>query len=174
MADKKVLLIEADLINPSLTKIVSSVKAKGLSDLYLGQVDVEECYQRTYIKNLYLVTAGQNVISGRKSDRVWHNESLAKLLTKAKLDFDYVLIDLPPVLMVPESLAVAQKADGVILAAMVNKTDKKACQKLISEFSQLQIPFLGTIVNGVSPQHSYYASYYYSSYYNTYKGTGKV
>jgi capsular exopolysaccharide synthesis family protein len=174
LAEKKVLLIEADLINPSLTKTVSTVKTKGLLNLYLGQVDVEECYQRTYIKNLYLVTAGQSgqsVVSAYQSGRIWRSESFGQLLTKAKMDFDYVLIDLPPVLMVPESLAAAQKADGVILTAMVNKTDKKACQKLINEFSQLHISVLGAIVNGVAPTMvPYYASYYYGTYKKAAKG----
>ena len=56
--DKKVLLIDADLRNPSISKMFDTSNTQGLMDILLGKKNIQDCVKKTKQENLYILTGG--------------------------------------------------------------------------------------------------------------------
>jgi len=88
-----------------------------------------------------------------------------RLIGDLKEIYDYVIVDTPPVNLVSDTLAIAQKCDGLILIARASVTTYAAFKSSVATVKQLNINLLGTIINGSGAARKKYRSYYkYSRY----------
>jgi Mrp family chromosome partitioning ATPase len=86
---------------------------------------------------------------------------MADLLRQARDSYDIVLIDTPPVLLLPSGRLAGRLSDGVILVIRAGETTKRAalaaCERLYSD----EIPLVGTILNDLDPKFAPYGAYGY-------------
>jgi succinoglycan biosynthesis transport protein ExoP len=103
-----------------------------------------------------------------------YSPRLAEVIRAARSEFDYVLIDTPPMLQLADARIISQHCDTVILVIRAGKTTRDAARAAHQKFQQDGTPILGTILNDWVPGlngYGYDKKYYdrYAKYYNVKK-----
>ena len=157
---KKVVIIDADLRKPKQHKIFRSDNNLGMTNFLSSHIDFWQVVQATSFPNLCLIKCGPipaNPIELLTSER------MEELLTSLKPNFDFILIDSPPILAVSDSLAMGPLADGAILVARGGQTPIPALKQAKEKLDAHKIKCLGVILNDVDliEEDGYYAREYY-------------
>jgi capsular exopolysaccharide synthesis family protein len=147
-AGKSTLLLDCDLRSPALHKIFALRNQHGITDVMLGTAHLQEVWQEPLpgLQELKLITVGPvppNPAELASSAR------LGELFDRARRDFDYVLVDTPPVGLVSDPLALAARTDGVLLVFDGRSTRKAAVQKSVQSLASVGANVLGTAMNNV-------------------------
>jgi tyrosine-protein kinase Etk/Wzc len=155
---KKVVMLELDLHKPRIQKALEMTADIGISTFMSGANSLDEIVKPTVVKNLYTILSGP--IHPNPSDLVL-SEKLKDLIDYCKANFDYVLIDTPPLGMLADASYLMQYADIKLLVLntkFANKYVLALFQKLVKENS-IQDVYL--LLNGIKRKRS---RYYYSRY----------
>jgi succinoglycan biosynthesis transport protein ExoP len=169
----RTLLIDADLRRPSAHKFFHLSNRVGLSDVLLGEAAWRDVLVRPNdALDLYILPAGPT--TRRAADLV--GRGLGKLLEEVSQEFDFVILDAPPLLGFAEPLQMATAVDGVIIVTRAGQTSRKGVASVLSTLARLRANVIGVVLNEVhrNISESYYYYGYYGRYYNHYnpkKGT---
>jgi polysaccharide biosynthesis transport protein len=155
--DSRVLLIDGDLRHPTLHSRFGIDNAHGLSDLFRDDArhGDRSLIRPTPVKHLHILPAGPLT----HDTAILYSERMADLIQQVRGEFDYILIDTPPMLHIPDARAVAKLADGVVIVIRANQTDRDAVWTIRKRLDDDGTPVIGTILNGWNPKKS--RSYYY-------------
>jgi capsular exopolysaccharide synthesis family protein len=155
---QKVLLIDADIRRPSLHHLFGLPNSVGLADVLRPGASVR-VPQVELSPFLTVLTAGRTdeaTMAGLISER------MRALLADATQQFDWIILDTPPVALVSDANILASLVDGVILVIGAGATPLAAVQHAISAFGHDRI--LGVVLNRAVTQrkrgHGYYGEYY--------------
>lgn len=194
VAEKKVLLIDADLRKPKLHNVFGLPNVAGLSNLLrdfkLQQVSngsephyelgidankLKEFVQETQLPNLSVITSGftsQNPTSLLSSEVIAH---WTKLFYE-KLGVDVVIFDTAPVLVVPDSMMIAERVEGnVVLVVEANRTRRTAALRAKERFTDVGYEIIGAVLNRAAPNDlDYYGYQGYYYYYGDSSASSKV
>lgn len=169
--DKKVLLIDCDLRRPSLADKLPIAKFPGLSNYLSGLCSFEEVIQNCNISNsekaFQVVSAGgiaPNPVELLSSDR------MGDLLEALREEYDYVILDFPPVGEVSDALALVEKTDGMLLVVRQNYCNRPIMVSTLRQFEFVGARILGIIYNSVRENGG---SYGYGRKYYKYGKYGK-
>ena len=154
--DKKVILVDCDLRRPSIHKKFKVSNLAGLSDVIIGKSDLSKVMHR-YNKNLVLLTSGK--IPPNPSEML-SSKSMENLLEKLRENFDYVILDTPPVQEVTDSQILSTKADGTILVVRAERTKKESVNNAINLLKKVNANIIGTVLNGTDLSRNKYQYYY--------------
>ncbi|PQP82925.1 capsular biosynthesis protein [Paenibacillus sp. PCH8] len=143
---KKVLLIDADLRNPSLHKVFSVPNHIGLSSVMSNQYSVHEVLRESYIDNLQLFTSGP--IPPNPSEMIGSNR-MKKMIEELEDQYDVIMFDTPPVLAVTDALIVSSLCDGVLLVVNSGKVKKELVRKTKAALEHVNARILGAILNNI-------------------------
>jgi len=163
---EKVILLDCDMRNPRVHKVIGLENAQGMSTFLSGNSDLSSLIQQSDIPNLFAVSAGRvppNPAELLGSQRM--KQGLA-LLDEY---FDHIVIDTPPVLSVTDARILSTLVDGVVLVIKGSETPKEAVQRTKRLLLEVHAHIIGTLLNNVNVRSADY--YYYSKYY--YYGYGK-
>lgn len=152
-SDKKTLILDADMRNPSVHLLFNCVNTRGLSDLISQGGDWRQYIIKPNIPNLYLINAGRKPMNPAK---FLTSGRFLKLLEEFSREFDYVVIDMPPVLLVPDSQLVAPHVDGVVLVIRKGKTNISAAKAAQDSLKRANANIIGAVLNYVSAKDSLY------------------
>jgi succinoglycan biosynthesis transport protein ExoP len=157
----KVLLIDADLFNPRLGKILQVETKVGIRDYYLNTMKVDEIVKQTNVNNLYLIPAG--LISPDPSEII-SSDKMKELIHKVKSSFDIILIDSPPVIAALEVAALGSYVDGISLIVKANGPSTNLVKKVVDDLKSFKGKIVGVILSSVkySTRYGNYYYYYYS------------
>lgn len=163
---KKTLLIDADMRKGVQEERFNLSNTSGLSN-YLANINFDEkkFVKDTGIENLFMITRGS--VPPNPSELL-ASEKMDELLTKVKEDFDVVVIDAPPVLLVTDALILATKADRVILVAAMNETSKAYVLEAKNALEKVNAKICGVVLNKAKMNKNSYYKYGYGKYYNSY------
>ncbi|RCU45144.1 exopolysaccharide biosynthesis protein [Corallincola holothuriorum] len=159
--DRTVLLVDADVVKPSLTKELGIEPRPGLVDYLLGKVeDIGDVICNTNIPRLKIIQAGQ---SHHLTSELLASDKMRALVSElgARYPDRLVLFDSPPLLGVTEAHAMAQLAGQTVLVVSQGRTLKKdvqACVPLLNPDSAV-----GLLMNRAKPKDKKYYAY---GYYN--------
>jgi Mrp family chromosome partitioning ATPase len=81
---------------------------------------------------------------------------MMKLIEDAEQDYDLVVIDAPPILIVPDAVPLVKQVSGVIVVARPGVTARDAARQLRAQLDRLDAPTLGLVVNAVEPWRERY------------------
>jgi capsular exopolysaccharide synthesis family protein len=155
---KKVLIVDADMRNPTLHKIFDVAQAPGLSDILDGQQLHNDAILPLDPPGLYLLPAGP--ISRRSADLV--SIGLSQVLTRISRDFDLILIDCPPVHQAAEAQEIAAMADGVLVLTKARGTSGKLVSSALFSLLRVRANVMGLVMNQVHDSdfngYKYYAA----------------
>ena len=175
----KILLIDGDIRNPGLTKSVARHANRGLLEVLRGDEKLEDCLLVEAQSNLTVLPA---VIRKRifQSSDLLASKEMENLLAQARKDYDYVIVDLPPVGPVIDVRAASFMYDGFIFIIEWGKTARSVVANALRDDDALYEKCIGVIMNKVETEkfklyNSYGAKdYYYSRYGKYYVDAGKA
>ncbi|MCI9126650.1 MAG: CpsD/CapB family tyrosine-protein kinase [Eubacterium sp.] len=168
---KKVLFIDADLRKSVLIGRYKINKAiKGLTQYLSGVEDLDSVKYTTNVENLDMILSGP--VPPNPAELL-NNEKFTALVEGTKKEYDYVVIDTPPIGQVIDPAIVAQQTDGVIFLVSQANVSYKYAQKQIEQLKRSGCRILGAVLNKVDPEGkgSYYGGYY-GKYYKGKYGYG--
>lgn len=154
--EKKVILIDCDLRKSSLHKKFKISNATGLSDVLIGKEKISNA-AKIYNKNLMILTAGKTPPNPAE---MLGSKAMTSLLKALREDFDYVVMDTPPVQAVTDSQILSTIADGTILVVRAEVTKKESVQNTINLLKKVNTNIIGTVLNGVDSKRNKYYYYY--------------
>lgn len=171
-AGKSVLLIDCDMRNPTVHKNFNLSNKVGLSSCISMGTALSDAVQKTSIEGLYALTGG--VIPPNPSDLLG-SEQMKNVLQRAKEQYDYVLIDTPPVMPVTDALIVSRFVDGMILVIASAEIKVEMARDVKNQLVNAGANILGVVLNKVrSEHHGYgYGYYYYYGSKEASNGEGK-
>ncbi|MBO0458250.1 CpsD/CapB family tyrosine-protein kinase [Enterococcus hulanensis] len=160
--NKKVLLVDGDLRRATAGKYFNSIstRAKGLSSLLSNSRSMlEEAIQSTQVKNLDFLPAGP--IPPNPSELLNSNR-LNEILERLEEQYDFVIIDSPPLLVVTDAQIFSSKVDGVILVVRENRTKRNNLIKCKNLLKQSNAHLVGFVYNGAKSTST--GNYKYNKY----------
>jgi capsular exopolysaccharide synthesis family protein len=172
---KKVLLVGADLRNPQLHTYFDINKShiKGLSNyLHNPDVSLDDCITEGFGINEYHKICFSGIIPPN-APQLLAGDAFEKFLEEAKAEFDYVIVDLAPTLLVTDTLIVSRFADETVYVTKANHTDKKLLEYSKELNAKGKLRNMAYVVNGVGQSGSgrygygYTYNYGYGYGYNT-------
>lgn len=171
-AGKSVLLIDCDMRNPTVHKNFNLSNKVGLSSCISMGTALSDAVQKTSIEGLYALTGG--VIPPNPSELLG-SEQMKNVLQRAKEQYDYVLIDTPPVMPVTDALIVSRFVDGMILVIASAEIKVEMARDVKNQLQHAGANILGVVLNKVrSEHHGYgYGYYYYYGSKEASNGEGK-
>ena len=157
--NKKVLIIDCDLRNPSIHKMFRLNNIYGLTDILAKDRAVDKCIQKTELENLYVLTAGSTPPNPAE---ILSSEKMKNLIEDLKNIYDYIFIDTPPIGLVTDAGVLSSFTDGVVLVVKSESVEKKYLEETKKKLDAVDARILGAILNSYkSEQKDYdYYSYY--------------
>lgn len=172
-ANSRVILIDMDLRRPFQHRMFKINNKVGVSNIIGEKKSLQSAIHKDIIPGLDVLTAG--TISPNPSEMV-SSDKAKEIVKWAEENYDYVLIDAPPVNIVSDVLALANMTAGILFVVRVGSTHKDELKKAIEEIKFVNTELLGVILNSAdsdaSKRQKIKSGYGYG-YSNKYKYSGK-
>ena len=171
---KKVLLIDCDLRRPSLADKLPIVKVPGLSNYLSGLCSFEEVLQYCNLpgdeKSFHVVSAGG---TAPNPVELLSSQRMCELLETLREQYDYVILDFPPVGEVSDALALVERTDGMLMVVRQNYCNRPVMLSTLRQFEFVGARILGIVYNSVQEHGGSYGygkkySYRYGRKYGGY------
>ena len=160
--NKKVLLIGCDLRNPQLHKYLNLDKSVNGLVNYL--VDDKNKWRDSLVKFFDNHPTHDILLSGALPPnpvQLLNNGNLEKLLEDAKKDYDYIILDTAPTILVTDTITISHLADAVLYVSRANLTEKEVLSFPKELILSGKFKNVGIILNGLGAQNKYGYSYGY-------------
>lgn len=172
---KKTILVDADMRKSVLRGRYKANHEKfGLSHFLSGQTNLNECVCETNVENFHIIFAGP--VPPNPSELLSGNV-FRGMVEKLRKEYDYVIIDTPPLGSVIDGAVIASNCDGAVLIIESGAISYKFAQNVKGQLEKAGCRILGCVLNKVNMSgRGYYGKYYekyYGSYYGQYYGSGE-
>ena len=166
--DKKVLIMEGDLRNPSVHRMFNISNIKGLTDILLQNKVFADCVHCTDVKNLHVLTCG--AIPPNPSEML-SSKKIRDFIESLREYYDYIFIDAPPIGIVTDAGIISTYTDGCIFVVGAGEADIEMAKVSKERLEKVGANILGVVLNKFeSSGTSGYYNYYYEQ---ETKGKGK-
>lgn len=155
---KRVLLMDCDLRSPSMHEMFSQSNRAGLTNILANQNQWQEVVRDTTIDTLSLLTSGP--IPPNPAELLG-SPRMEALMEELRDHYDMILIDVPPVLAVTDSLVMSALCDGVVLVVVAGKVDKELVKKAKASLEHVNARLIGAVFNRISRKERKAAINYY-------------
>jgi capsular exopolysaccharide synthesis family protein len=159
--NKKVLLIGCDLRNPQIHKYLHEDKnQRGLVDFL---VDNKSNWKENTLNKFDKIPNHHILLSGALPPNplyLLNNGNMEILIQQAKKEFDYIIIDSAPTLLVADTKSLFDQADAIIYLTRCNVTDKEILNHIASSANESESS-VSVVLNGVGQKNAYGYSYGY-------------
>jgi len=162
---RQVSLIDADLRRPQVHNRFKLPNQRGLSGLFLKDIQLSDAIQDVGVENLRVITTGQLPPNPAE---LLGSQHMSELLAEISAGQDLVVIDSPPVLSVTDSSVMIPFVDGIVLVVNVGQTHISAIEQAVANLRQVGANLVGLVINGIKFNSSRYSYYYRSRYYSNY------
>lgn len=161
----KVLLIDADLRRPTMARLLIEKASPGLSNVLAGLCHERDAIRKDIYPNLDLLFSGE--IPPNPSELLG-SQQMRDMIDRVSKEYDYILIDTPPVAIVADVCVMADILDGVLFLVRTDRTEKDAVQRGLRQLEISGAKLMGFVLNGGSKERGgYYGKKY--KYKNKYK-----
>lgn len=189
MLGKKILLMGLDLRKPRINKVFEFETSPGLSTYLSGNCEYEEIIKKTQIDNLFYAPSGPTPPNPAE---LIDTDQMVKFMERAKKEYDYIIIDTPPVAIVTDALLLGRYADINLFIVRQRYTSLNTLEMIEQLKTQGKLKNMAIVINdislsgyygyglrygymygyGYSYGTSYYGSYYYGKYGKSDKSKG--
>jgi capsular exopolysaccharide synthesis family protein len=146
---KRTLVIDADMRHPSAHSVFDAPAEPGLAEVLRGEVDVAGAIRATPHGRLWLLPAGNG---DAHAFQALAQDSVRTLLEQLKQQYDFIVIDTPPVLPVTDPMLVGQHVDGVLFAILKDVSRAPAIYAAQQKLAPLGVRTLGAVVLGADSE----------------------
>ena len=155
---EKTVVVDCDLRRAQMHQRLSLPREPGFTDFFVRHEPLSALLRPTATANLFVLTAGP---LPPNPPALLARKSLGDLLAELKRDFDWVLVDSPPLASVTDALLLARHADHAVLVVQHNKVDKKLVKRSVAALRKATPNLLGAVLNVVDVRARSYQYYYY-------------
>ncbi|SHH24179.1 capsular exopolysaccharide family [Desulfosporosinus lacus DSM 15449] len=155
---KCVLVVDADLRNPTQHKLFGLDNRQGLSVALVQEQDYRNYIRETAVPGVKVLTGGP--IPPNPAELVGSNR-MKRLIKEFSEEYDIVLIDTPPVIAVTDAAVLAQEVDGVILVLASGEVNKDYALRAKELLDKVGAKILGAVLNKADLKTGEYNYYYY-------------
>ncbi len=157
----RVLLIDADLRKPRLHRMIKAKNVRGLTSVVLGERTASEViHSFPNVTDLDLITSGP---LPPNPPELFGKQSFRQLLDEARKNYDWILIDTPPVASVTDPVICARLSELVVLVVQYGSTRRQIVREAIRLLNRTGTRIAGVVLNQVDIEHDHY---YYAGYYS--------
>ncbi len=155
---KCVLVVDADLRNPTQHKLFGLDNRRGLSVALVQEQDYRNYIRETAVPGVKVLTGGP--IPPNPAELVGSNR-MKRLIKEFSQEYDIVLIDTPPVIAVTDAAVLAHEVDGVILVLASGEVNKDYALRAKELLDKVGAKILGAVLNKADLKTGEYNYYYY-------------
>lgn len=160
---KRVLLIDGDLRNPSMHRMMGTENERGMSNLLSGSADLAAVVQRTRQENLFFIPCGPLPPNPAE---LWGGDRLHQLLVEARNSFDHTVIDGPPVLGFADAPMLAAAVSGTVFVLESRGTRRGQARGALRRLQVGRARLLGAVLSKFNAKSTSYGGYDYAYDYN--------
>ncbi len=162
LSGRRVLLIDANFRRAALPRIFSNMTEDGLSNILIGQGRLADLVTTTSVPGLDVLSAGP--IPPNPAELLG-GSYLRDLVVDARSQYDQVIIDGPPVLLVSDAMVLAGAVDGVLLVCQYRVTSRGALQRARTQLDAMNARLFGAVMNEVQTRAGGYFRKVYREFY---------
>lgn len=166
-AGTKVLLIDADLRHPSVAANLGLEGAVGLTTVLLGDAQVHDVVQQWGGTNLHVLTAGD--VPPNPSELLGSTR-MHELFDRLSAEYDFILVDSPPVLPVTDALVIEKLTGGLLMVVASGETRKRHLTEALRVLGTTETNIAGYVLTKTPAQ----VTSYYNTYYSGEKATTRA
>ena len=166
--NSRVLLVDGDMRRSTLHKVFGAPASPGLAEILNGEISYPKAIVETGLKNLAFLPAGE---ARRNPGELVLSNEWDLLLEQARHQFDYILVDTPPILATDDVAPLAHKVDGVLFVVRGSFTSARMARAALNALRQRHARVLGLIFNRVTCSHC--EQYQYERYHRAYSWEGQ-
>lgn len=170
MSDKKTILLGLDLRKPKLHKDFDIDNEVGIVNYLIGQKEKSEIIKKTQIPNLDIITSGP--IPPNPSELLLSSQT-GELMGYLKENYDYIVIDTPPVGLVADAIELFKYADATLYIVRQNYTQKGMPKMIDEKYRNSELKNISFVLNDFSISKGYGYGYGGYNYGYGYGGYGK-
>lgn len=156
---RRVLLVDGDLRNPSMHRVVGVENERGMSNLLSGSADLASVVHRTSLENLFFIPCGPLPPNPAE---LWGGDRLRQVLVEARNNFDHVVIDGPPVLGFADAPLLAAAVGGVAFVVESRGTRRGQARGALRRLKVGHAHLLGLVLSKFSAKSTSYGGYDYA------------
>ena len=165
----RVLLLDADLRNPTLSERLAGSPKTGLLDVISGHVQLSDAIYTEPKSKLEFLPTG-NTEHLHHTNEVLASQPMEQLLSLLKKKYDFILVDLPPLLPIVDARAAVKVVDNFVLVVEWGGTSIEVVKQALDMAPAVYERLVGAVLNKVSPKQlvkfeSYNASRYHKRYF---------
>ncbi|MBQ7348914.1 MAG: CpsD/CapB family tyrosine-protein kinase [Clostridia bacterium] len=142
LTDKKVIVVDLDFHRPRTHRLLKVEKETGIAEFMLGNAEKKDVIKKTEYKNVDCITRGAEIYN---ASLVLASDKFKDFIRGLKDEYDYVLLDCPPVLQVSDFIHIADVSDGVLFMVAYASTTKAQVAEAIREIKKSGSEILGTV-----------------------------
>jgi len=155
---EKTVVVDCDLRRAQLHQRLGLTREPGFTDAFVRKEPLAALLRPTSAANLFALTAGP---LPPNPPALLARKQLGGLLAELQADFDWVLVDSPPLASVTDALLLARHADHTVLVVQHDKVDKKLVKRSVTALRKVHANLLGAVLNVVDVRGRGYQYYYY-------------
>ena len=144
--DTRVLLIDADLHQPRLHEIFRTSGRTGLVSILAENADPARSIAKTAVPGVFLLPAGPETPN---PSGLLSSAAMARLLDRARGEYDYVVVDTPPLFPIADGLVLGYQTDGVVLCVRAGRTLRPQALRAREALLQNRNRIIGVILNAL-------------------------
>lgn len=169
----RTVLVDCDLRKSVLKTELNYVyegEYQGLDYYLSGLAEYSDVVHQTNVEHADIVPI-TNLLQNPST--LLEDDRFRDLFQKLRADYDYVIVDTPPLISVSDAALIVQNCDGAILVVRSGMTPRSLVRKSLGQLERSNCHVLGTVLNGVKAGTSAYGKYYgkhYGGYYGRYYG----
>jgi capsular exopolysaccharide synthesis family protein len=164
---RRILLVDGNFRRPEVHKVFGLGNDRGFSDVLGGSIAFDEVVQETQVPNLSVMSAGPKPINATE---MFESQLLIDFIERALEEFDHVIFDSGPMMVVSESQAMAPRVDGVVTVVRARSNSRGLLQRMRDTLRQIKAEHLGVVLNGVRAQGGGYYGRNIKAYYEYQNG----
>ncbi len=158
--EAKVVIIDLDTRKPRLHEVFKVEKNNGIVEYLSGEINKNELIKKTD-KNVDIITVGKNV---ENPITLLESKKLKELISELKEEYDYVVLDTPPLVACNDASIISNLADCVIYNVAINQGKKKEIKASLEQLEDAGANIIGINVTKVDTKDRGGYYYYYQEY----------
>jgi|GEM_PF-292438 len=158
---KRVVILDADLRKPKINALFDLERVPGFTDYFMELASYSDIIKPTAAANLFVVPAGR--IPPNPTE-VLNSQKMADFIARLTTEFDFVLVDSPPLLSVTDAKILSHIVEHLLLISRFGHTEKRYISEAAIALQQFKVSIVGVVFNGIEFTHAY-GKYKYKYHY---------
>lgn len=161
--NQRVLLIDCNFRRPAIRELFDGTRAEGLSNILVGRGTLAELVTKTKLPNLDVLTSGPMPPTPAE---LLGSPQMRALLTEATKQYDRVILDGPPTLLISDATVLAMEVAGVVIVARAEDNTRGALRRTREQLESIKARVIGAVLNGVKARPGGYFREQYREFYD--------